>query len=449
MTDASSRSTKRLPRIAWPGVAVAAIVACSNDGARTESPPASSSSASKTPLVVWVLDEGLTAFDPPTPLAGVEIAFDPPDGLARELMRTEADGHVVVEADFTREGAAITAASPDHVIVSALNISPTYAHLRPNTFGKPAEDIVLVPPRLDRAILGATVELRGALAGKAEKSAVDVSVSALRRLGNDTTTEGSYVLRAPRGRPFVLFGHEQSTPANPTELPELIKSFRIDVPARDTDGVLDIDIGAAAALPTKPVRIHADVPIDEPFGTPPDCLGLVKSAESTLLVGGFRRQFPNTGGCDVEMTVADANIEPESTITSVVLTAFDGSRSVRTERGVLADGAKIDNFLIPPTIVEASRTIQDAIPIERINAGTDVHVDVFAGNQLLWVLDGPIGRLRKPALNLPAPFGVTFTVDVNLFAITITARADGTQLPSGKMIWGREATSRDVLVRRR
>ena len=202
-------------------------------------------STSSTSFTVWAFDERTSADGADTPLAGAEVAFDPPGGGARVIATTAADGHVTFEGDFTRGGASVTVYEVEHVLVSALQASPESARARANTVGKPAADLVLFAPRLDDALRRSTVELRGALLSKRDAaSAIDLATSGLPRLGIATVTPTTYVLHAPMGRPFFLIGHETKSLVNTAGTVENdhVASFRVDVPASSVDTSLDVDI---------------------------------------------------------------------------------------------------------------------------------------------------------------------------------------------------------------
>lgn len=425
----------------WPSVAlIASIAACGGDDAPQ---------ASRSPFTVWVFDEGLGAGESKQPLADVEVDFDPPDGAARVRARTAADGHVVFDADFTKAGGTVTVVSPDHVIVSALDASPQTARARPNDAGKPPEDLVLVMPRLDAAIRASTIDLRGMIAGKDDGASVDVSASGVRRLGSSYAKDPTYILRAPRARPFFLVAHEISSTreASGASVNELTRSARIDVPPHDADTVLDVDLSNATPLPLRQARVRATFPPGGPFGADGSCSATVHGADSTLLAGIFRKSTKDATGCDLEMTVAETEVAPDTLLTSAVLVAPDGSRSERTEVGVLASSATLDDFVAPPVVADVSRSLREPIAIEGLPAGADVRVDVFAGDQLLWVLRSPPGGLPDGVLHVPlAP--VSFSADVVLLALAITAELDRVVLPSGTEVYRRTATSRDVVVRR-
>ena len=236
-------------------------VACSSSQA-TATPPT-------TPFTVWVFDEGSTIADEGAPLPGVMVALDAPSGAAsagaaRVVRTTEADGHVTFDADFSRGALHVSAFSGDHTLVTMLDASPDTARARPNTFGKPAEDLAIILPRLDAAIRSAAVELRGAITGKRDLAdSLSLSAGAVRRIGQDETKAATYALRGPRSVPFVVLGHEAGTQteSNGTITFEHVKSFRIDVPARATDQVLDIDVASSAALAMQQLHLRADMPI--------------------------------------------------------------------------------------------------------------------------------------------------------------------------------------------
>jgi len=398
------------------------------------------------PLTVWVFEAPLFAGDPsPVALADVDIAFDPPRGGERQLLKTGVDGSVVVEGDFSNSaGAAITASSIDHVIATALDASPD--HPRANRMGKPTSDVVILLPRNDSGITARSVSMRGQFVGKTAGSVIDVSTNILPRLGNTVTDRPNYGLRAPRAKAFTLIAHEQTLVDAPN-VPEPIKSFRIDLPARDADDVLfDLDITNTPALVTKAVSIRASGPAGFVVER---CSAIVHSAESTFLLGAFRRATITEGSssCEAEITLAETTVPaPETALTTVSLTAADGSRTLRMEQGAPAS-ASFDSFLLPIAIPEASRALTDPIPVSSPPSGVDLRIEVFANDQLAWVLDTPTGGLTTRDLVMPRPtFG--FTADVTILALAFILEADHATLPSGVVIAKRSATSRDVLVRR-
>jgi hypothetical protein len=421
-------------------------LACGDDGATSPRP--------KTPMTVWIFDDGVSPFDVAPPLPNVDVAFDPPSGGERIVRRTEADGHVRFEADFSKGGAQVSAFSADHTLLTMLDVSPESVSKRPNTFGKPESDLVVVLPRLDEATRRSTVELRGTLGGKrAPSSLVEIAASGVGRLGSATTSGTAYALRATAGRPFFLLGHEQGAEMRADGIVafEHFESFRIDVPARDADGVLDIDLAATAALPVRTVHLRATAPAGSVFGPDTSASATVSSADSALLAGTFTKATRATTelAFDLEVTLAETDVGPERLLTRATLVAANGALTRRSELGVVADGTSWTDFLAPVEVPDASRSLADAIPLEGFPDGADLRIDVFANEQLIWVLHSPPGGPREKRVVLPAPFGVRFSADVQLFALSIVAERERIFLPPHGELYRQVAIGRDVIVRRR
>jgi hypothetical protein len=405
-----------------------------------------------TAFTVWAFEDRTAIDGTDTPLAGAEVAFDPPGGGPRVIATTAADGHVTFEGDFTRGGASVTVYEVEHVLVSALEASPDSARARANTLGKPGSDLVLFAPRLDDALRRGTVELRGALLSKRDAaSAVDLATSGIPRLGIAAVTPTGYVLRAPSGRPFFLIGHETKSLVNAagTVENEHIASFRVDVPATSVDTSLDVDIARVTQLPTTTVHLRTELPLapNSPFGPGSRSSATVVSADSALLVGPIRNVHATADGraFDLEMTVAQTDIAPERTITRASLLAPDGSQSIRVEQGVVADLTTWKDFPLPPFVAEASRSLADPLPLDDVPAGADLLVEIYAGDQLAWIISGPPGGLREKVVTLPPPLEIRLPA---LVAASLIAQMDHvTRSPRGE-IYRRVAVSRDVVMRR-
>jgi hypothetical protein len=408
-----------------------------------------------TPFTIWVFDEGATVTDPDAPLPNIAVAFDPPSAGARVVRTTGADGHVTFDADFARGTARVSAFSAEHTLVTILDTSPEVARARPNTFGKPVEDLAIALPRLDRSIRQASVELRGTLTGKREAAhPVYLAASALRRLGGDDTKTSSYAVRTPRARPFFLLGHElgEGSVGSGTAAIDHIKAFRLDPPPRAEDGALDIDIGSSAPLPVRTVRVRADKPSRDAalFGPGSRAEAAIRSADSQLLVGPLVRMnaTPDGRGFDLEMALAETDISPERLITQASMTAPDGSSSRRSELGIIEDGVAWIDFLPAPSVPDASRKLTDAIPLPDFPDGADLRVEVFAAGQLVWILHGHSGGLREKGFILPTLFGLRFSADVQLLAVSLAAEVDRVLLPPHGEFYRRVSTSRDITLRR-
>lgn len=405
--------------------------------------------------VVWVFEEPLGMGDRERPIANATVVVDTRRGETPVTATTDADGRAVLAATLPNEGAVVSAISPEHTLVSVLNASPETARVAPTAIGKPASDLVIVLPRLDRAIRASSVELRGAITGKSDaENVVDLSASGLSRLSSVVTQEAAYALRVPRDRAFFLVGHEQrpSTRDGDTAVAEHLSAFRIEVAPRLTDGVLDIDVAAAAKVATRRLRVRAEVPSmpDGPFSDGTRASASVLSADSQLLVAPLVRRARSADGraVEIELVVADVDTAPERVVTRSTFAAPDGSRSVRVEPGVVADGATLGGFPLPPSITEANRALTDPIDLEGFPSDADLRIEAFAGGELFWIVLAPGWGERGRTVRLPDPPVVRFPVDVQLIALSFQAQMDPADLPGGGRVHRRVAVSRDVVVRR-
>ena len=416
--------------------------------------------APTTPFTVWVFDEGATNADEGAPLPGVMVALDPSDGsvsgaAARVVRTTEADGHVTFDADFSHGGVHVSAFSGDHTLVTMLDASPDTARARPNTFGKPVEDLAIVLPRLDAAIRSAAVELRGAITGKRDLAdSLSLSAGAVRRIGQDETKAATYAIRGPKNVPFIVLGHEAGTQSdtNGTITFEHVKSFRLDVPARATDEVLDIDVGSSAALAMQQLHLRADMPVGSasPFVPGTRASAIVQSADSGLLVGTFGGVAATSDalGFELVVNVAQTDISPERVTTQASIVAPDGSASIRTELGVAGDRTVWSDFLFPAAVDSVNRSVADPVPLAGFPAGADLRMEVYAADQLVWILHGPPGGPHTDSVTMPPSLGIDFPISVQLVALSVIAEADRVPLPPHGELYRRVAVSHDVTLRR-
>ena len=427
---------------------------------------ASSSSAPSpptTPFTIWVFDEGATTADDGAPLPGVMVAIDPTDasttpGAARIIKTTEADGHVTFDADLSHGAVHVSAFSPDHTLVTMLETSPDTARARPNTFGKPAEDLAIILPRLDATIRSAAIGLHGAISGKRDPAdSISLSASAVRRIGQAETKAATYALRGPKNLPFVVLGHESGTQSDTNGVItfEHVKSFRVDVPATGADQLLDIDVGSMTALPVQPLHVRAAIPAASSGATSPFVPGtrasaIVGSTDSALLVGTFGSVAATSDalGFDLVVNVAQTDIAPERISTQAAIVAPDGTTTLRTELGIAADATVWSDFLFPMPVADTNRSIADPIPLDGFPAGAELRLEVFAADQLVWVLSGPPGGPRGPTVTMPPSLGIDFPISVQLVAVSVIAQADRVPLPPHGELYRRVAVSRDVNLRR-
>jgi hypothetical protein len=386
-----------------------------------------------TTLVVRTMTTPILVGEAPAALAGALVAFDPPGGGARVTRTSDSEGVVQFEGAFHRGRAKVTAFAPEHTLVSKLEVNGT-------------TEVVLQLPRLDLAVAAGSIEVRGAIAGRSGRTTLDVSASLLERLGSVQTRDDGYVLRAPRDRAFLLLGHElRAIDGSAGSESEVVRSFRRDVAASAADVLLDLDLARESALTSERRRFV----VRPPAGLEARAYATVESAETELLVAPFLRSVPRSdGGFDVDVGAVDVDVAPEHALTRVVVAALDGARSIRQEPEVLRDGATVEGFLPPPTVADASRSLSDPIPLDSFPSGASLRLEVVAGGKIVWVLETVEEAEAPSVLRLPAPLGISFSADVQLFALSVIARAERLDGIASERAYRRISISRDVPLRR-
>jgi hypothetical protein len=392
--------------------------ACSGDD--TTATPA------RVQMTVRLVEEPLLVDDPSDrPIAAAEVAFDMPRDASGNRERvtavTDADGRATfdVAEDALRGDAVVTMYSPEHLSYSRLDVTE--------------REVTLVVPRLDAATSERTVQLTGAISGRAGTTTVDLSASKIDRLGRAITDETTYAMRIPRAQPFFLVGQELDSKDVP------LKSFRIDVPAKDSDSRLDVDLASVTPLAPRTIRMRVTPPASMAAGA--TIFANVVSAESSLFLGAPTKVEDGA----IELAVIDTDLGGEHALTRGVVIASDGARSIRTEVGVVADDTTFGDLLAPPKVAEASRLKTDPIPITDFPDGAALRVEMIAGGKLGWILVGPKGGLREKTIALPPSFRVEFP---RLVAVTIAAQMDPIDIGGGRTLYRRVGVSRDVLLNR-
>lgn len=433
-------------RLAFSPILVAVMAACSSGEG------GSAAGRVKTPFTIWVLETSVPAGGSSAPLANVPVAFDLP-GHERVKKSTEADGHVTFEGDFQAGPASVTVLSKDHVYTTMLGTSPDAARARPNEAGKPPSDLVVFPLPLDRTSAAKTVELSGRIFGKRDPyDVVSVAVSFLARFGSVRALESTYALRVPKDRPAFLIGHETRTlvdDAGDVVENELLKSFRIELPARAVDASLDLDLAKLPSLPTRLIHVRVEA---GSFAAGTRATASTRSAVSSLETGLFARYRPaaDAGAFDVDVTLADADVGDEPLVSHGVLTGPDGAQSVRTEAGIQSDGTVWRDFVAPPTIrdPESSRSVREPIVLDQFPSGADLVAKLYAGGgQLFWVVYGPSGGLTGNTFTIPYDDEIT-SADIQLFVLSVGARRERIPLAAGADEYRYAATSRDIILRK-
>ena len=407
-------------------------------------------------MTVWVYEEASSPGDADRPLGGAKVAVDAP-GSARVVLETGVDGRVTFSARFGDGGAHVSAVTPDHALYTFMDVTPGRVAARPNTFGKPGGDLVIVLPRLDRALTASSIEVRGAIVGKGNPDdGVNVSASGLRRLGAVDTTDASYALRGPKARPFFLLGRESApfTDDGSTAVEPLIKAFRLDVPGRADDVNLDLDLRTVSTVPTHPLHLRAVLPSASTLGSGIRGSAAVLSMESRLLVGAFRKTAPSAdkAALELEVDIAETDLGGEHPFTRAILLGPDGAQSVRAELGVVPDRTTWADFAAPP-LAAAPRTIADPIDLVGVPDDADLEIQVGGGGKTFWIVEQAAGSPRGGAIRLPPlfdrSFGVVIPEPVLLFSVKLVIKQDRVAVPPHGELYRRVASSREFVVARR
>lgn len=386
-------------------------------------------------LTVRVVEEPLSAGEVPRPLAGVNVALDAGDGTGdRETLRSGADGQVSFRID-PRRSWSVTALSDDHVYVTMLEVAP-------------GPELVIAVPPLDRAGRDRTADLRGAITGKRDKlDVVSLAASSLVRLGATRALEGTFGLRVPKDRPFFLLGHETQTLLDRDGFlvsDAHVKSFRLDLPARSDDQILDLDLATLPSLPAQNIVVTATIPAS--FGEGTRAYASVRSADSDIEVGLYAAARIGGREATIDLAMVDTDVGAERLVSRVELLRKDGARALRTELGTMSPGMSWNDLPEPPPAPGGAAVVTDPIALDGFPAGAELQASLFAGGKLSWIVRGPPGGPRATSFRIPYRGEIT-SVDVQLFALTLTASRSPIE-GSGRL-YRYASTSRDVPLRKR
>lgn len=430
-----------------------ALAACSSSSSSSSSsgavppPPGSDAGAPTTAMTVWVFDRGPDL--PPAPLAGATVAVDP-EGADRVEATSGPDGKAVVNADFSKGRATVTIAAPDHAPVTLFAVRPnTPSPLGQTFFDKPATDVVVNLFQTTAAVDARTVKLSGSIVNKlAAGDRVNLNPNRVGTLFDDT--HGSYTLRAPKGKPFLLLGSEYTfTQTSRSAQATIGKFFELQHDALAADTTLDIDIAAAPAVQTVTNKIHVALPggASGPFGAQGFARVNVLDAFGVVFPGVLQKSAlsPDGNGFDCEVTVAQVDVGAPL-VTNAVIQNPDGSATVHSELGVVADGSAIDGFLAPTASTIASAKASDTFDVSGAPSdGTVVEVvlrDVSGAP--LWAGFVPIGNGAPTSVKMPAlPTGATLGTP---FDGVFVALGELTKLDDGGPYWKRASYSAPFTV---
>jgi hypothetical protein len=347
---------------------------------------------------------------------------------------TEADGKATASVDISKGPATISATAPNHILVTALEVTPeNNTKLPPNPFGKPSTDLVLLLGSNGKGTTARTVEISGKLTGK---SSPDNEIG----LGANTGFYGSgifpsdtYALRVPKGVACSLLGFEGPVPD--VSVPRTfdrasLRLFRLDRPAIDANTVVDLDV-SQGTLPQATIHWSVELPGGDagPLGGTSQVFANIGSLDSGAATGFFRRIAPTAdkNAFDVELNVATTDIAPEITRAFAVIQATDGALSFRQELSA-PDAFVFKDFLLPTAVSVTKQTRNDPFTFDGLPEGVEtVQIDMNAGGDQEWVVLGPYKRKPAGPVKLPAPpTGAQLSAS---FKAQIVATADYIEVP--------------------
>lgn len=394
----------------WVGLGFLGVLACSSS---ESTPPAPAPDGGATPpgttLTVWIYEQpkpGGTA----TPLAGATVAFDPPEGSGERVeVTTEADGKATATIDIGTGPATISATAPNHVTVTALEVSPEENKKLPqNPFGKPITDLVLLLGPNGKGSVANSVEIRGSIIGKAAPDN-EVGIGSTGVYQSYIFPSAQYAARVPKGVPFSLMCFEG--PPGDFSVPRsfdraTIRLFRVDHPAIDANTPFDID-ASQGTLQQTTIHWKVELPGGDsgPLGGTSQVYANIVSFDSGANKGFFRHIAPTAdkNAFDVEEVVAETDLAPELVRAIAAIQATDGAASVRQEL-TAGDGFVFKDYLAPPAVSVTKQTRADAIALDGLPEGTEsVNLQMQSGNDVEWVVLGPYKRKPSGPIKLPAP----------------------------------------------
>ena len=109
------------------------------------------------------------------------------------------------------------------------------------------------------------------------------------------------------------------------------------------------------------------------------------------------RRAPTDTHSSSRCTSPQTDISPERPLTRASLVAKDGSRSIRVEPGIVADGATWSDFLTPPRSTESATptALTEPIMFDDFPAGAELGMEVYAGTQLAWIIESAARRSAR------------------------------------------------------
>jgi hypothetical protein len=420
------------------------LAACSDDpGPATAAPVdggvAETAAAPLVPMTVWVYGEPQFVDVAPQPLAGATVIFDAPGGTRVEKV-TEADGHVTFEADFTLGSANVTVVAANHAALSMVGATPDALKLAPPALGRPAGDLVLVPPLQ----VPSMVTLSGSFTNKLDPANVVVLTTTGSFDQRETPTD-FYSLVVPKDHAFTIVGHEgKPGAAQPRNiLNGDVRMFRIDQAAIAQDTKLDIDLSIGNLTAPK-VHWKIETPGGDtgPLGVTTRGIANVVSTSSNVNLGPCIASTVTPTGFDVELQVAQTDMGGETIVSRTIVLLADGAQSMAQEVGIAPEGTVFKDFLTPPPITFERQRVTTPISLEGFPENASPVVQLFGRQGLAWVIVTPYRAPHGSTLQLPA-VPPKYELPDNLGGRLLAFGHDGVERPGGQVVPRHVGVSRE------
>lgn len=433
------------------------LLGCSSDaGTAANPPPPPAPAPAATPSLSIFVYGATPGGRAPTPIPGATVALDPAGGGERIERVTDADGRAVIEADFTKGPATVTAFADERVAVTMYGVTPDTAASFVPLLQKGPSDLVVMLPLSKRAMDARTVRVSGTIKNKSSTSnRVNITPTAFGLAYDDTRDR--YEVRVAKGVPFTLLGSEyaMTQPDQRSLQATIAKFFTIDRSALEADETFDIDVAAAPEVAIETRRVHLTLPGGGtgPFGGESRGGAYVVDPRASAFVGVLKKSAPSADANGFDCDVAIANLHgalPAPAITDGVLWNPDGSTSVRTEPGVLPDGSTLSDFMPAPAMPEQT-TVGDGIPLDGVPAEAE-HVEVTLASStggVVWA-----GRLHRTNASTPFPAKIAIPAlpaGASIPASTtggVTVFAEPTMIGENLLITKKRSSSRRFVVKR-
>jgi hypothetical protein len=336
------------------------------------------------------------------PLQGATVALDPPGGGERIEKKTDADGKVTFDIDWTAGDVTVTGHLDGYAMETFTNLNPARIAAMPDSRKEGEALKILLYPLVSTA--PESVSVSGTVTGlkdPAHDVVVNVQRSTVASEWKGTATE-TFKVTAPKGADFVLQGLEME---DSVILPSgqgyqmtihQVAHQAVNAVAQDTTGVA-LDFAAhAVATQTADATVVLPKRKDSPLRVGwPNCY--VFNPESSYS-NGWSKQVEVQPAQD-QLAVTFIWTEPtwaqELSTYCRVSNAVTGDVSVMREKGCPKAGAITQPMLdvprwVTPDSTATAHPLFSTMEWELFDKNTGTYLIYYKGKQLVWlVLMGP------------------------------------------------------------